>query len=269
MSNKYPLINCEGDILVIFFEKNNITAQALLDDGTGKILFDINKSSIIKYLNNEIKLKNLLEKSLSKTVEFYDFNSKLSSKINKKDVGKLSCEEDYYINLPLEMILPFEKRIELAVKVNYIALDFKKIMDLVKHYYYLKEKTQLLYLTFGDNNPIKKKCEKQLNDLKNYFIDMEIPFEFVSEHEIPRLNINKVCLINEFGIDIIKLLKKDINKITNKEMNILVYNLSDLIADLNKTPRFWNKKAKSKYIQEYKDHYYPIKRNIVINDILK
>ena len=52
-------------------------------------------------------------------------------------------------------------------------------------------------------------------------------------------------------------------------MNYLVYRLSDLIADLNKKPRFWNKKAKNKYIIEYKDHYYHLIRNIVIDDILK
>ena len=48
MSNKYTLINCEGNILVIFFEKNKITAQALLEDGTGKVFFEIKKFEIIK-----------------------------------------------------------------------------------------------------------------------------------------------------------------------------------------------------------------------------
>ena len=127
MSNTYTLINSEGNIFVIHFKDKEIIAEILLEDGTGKISFEINKSSIIKYINNEITLNDLLEKSPKKKVQFYNYNSKSISRINKNQVGKLSCGDEYYINLPLEMKLSFEKRIELAVRANYIALDLKKI----------------------------------------------------------------------------------------------------------------------------------------------
>ena len=269
MSNTYCLINCEGNIFVIYLKNKEIMAEILLEDGTGKISFKINKFSIIKYLNNDIKLNDILDKSSLKTVELYNYSTKSILQINKKQVGKLSCGDEYYTNLVDGMKLSFEKRIELAVRVNYIPLDYKKIMDLVKHYYFLKEKLDLLYFTFGDHNFTKKQCEKQLNDLKHYFIDIEIPFEFVSTDEIEKLNIDKVCLKEDCNFDLIKIGKKDINNITNKEMNYMVYRLSDLIANLNNKPRFWSKRAKNKYIEEYKDHYYPFKRNIVIDDILK
>ncbi|MBC5836016.1 hypothetical protein G6N05_14105 [Flavobacterium sp. F372] len=269
MTNTYTLINCEGDIFVIHFKNNKITAEVLLDDGSGKISFIINKLSILKYLHNEIKLNDLLEKSSVIRVKLYDYNTKSTSQIVKKQVGKLSCGDEFYDNLPEGMKLTFEKRVELAVRACHVTLDLEKIMIMIKDYYFLREKVQLLYLTFGKNNKVKKQYQKELDDLINFFVDKKIPFDFISYDEIGRLNIDKVCLKNDCNLDLFKIGHKDLNNVSNREMNYLVYHLSNLIADLNKTPRFWSKKAKNKYIEEYKDHYYPFKRNIVINNILK
>lgn len=63
--------------------------------------------------------------------------------------------------------------------------------------------------------------------------------------------------------------QKEIDKISNKEMNYLVYQLSNQIVNLDKYPRFWSKKAKNKYINKYKDHCYLFRRNILIDNILK
>lgn len=269
MTNVYTLLNCEGDILVIYFSKNKITAQALLDDGSGKISFEIQKFEIIKYLHSELTLEELIQKSSVKEVQFYDYSSKSKSIICKKIIGKLACGTSLYNNLPLELKMSFPKRIELAVMANYIALDFKKVMEMIKDYFYLQEKLQLLSLTFGDNNVTTKKCKKQFVDIRHTLLEFEIPVEFANSNEIQNLGIKQVCLKKECGLDLIKIVKKDIDKVTNKEMNYLVYRLSDLIADLNKNPRFWNQKAKNKYIQEYSDHYFPFKRNVVIDDVLK
>lgn len=269
MTNTYTLINCEGDIFVIYIKNNKITAEILLDDGSGKISFIIKKLSILKYLHNEIKLNDLLEESSVIRVELYDYKTKSTSQIVKKQVGKLSCGDELYDNLPEGMKLSFEKRVELAVRVCHVTLDIEKIMIMIKDYYYFREKIQLLHLTFGNNYKIKNQYQQQLDDLINFFIEKKIPFDYISFDEIQNLNINKVNLKEDCNFDINKIILKEIHKITNKEMNYLVYLLSGLIADLNKTPRFWNKKAKNKYIQEYKDHYYTFKRSIVIDNILK
>ncbi len=269
MKNTYTLLNCEGDILVIYFSKNKITAQALLDDGSGKISFEIQKFEIIKYLHSDITIDDLIQKSSIVDVELYDYKTKLRSTIDKNLIGQLACGNSLYNNLPFELKMSFPKRIELAVRANYLALDFKKAMEMVKNYFYLQEKLQLLSLTFGDNNATTKKCKKQFVDLRHNLLEFEIPIEFANYNEIQNLGIKQVCLEKECNLDLIKIVKKDIDKVTNKEMNYLVYRLSDLIADLNKNPRFWNKKAKNKYIQEYSDHYFPFKRNIVIDDVLK
>ena len=50
MSNTYTLINCEGNIFVIYFKDKEIIAEVLLEDGTGKISFEINKFSLIQHL---------------------------------------------------------------------------------------------------------------------------------------------------------------------------------------------------------------------------
>ncbi len=269
MTNTYTLINSEGNIFVVYFKNKEIIAEIHLQDGSGKILFNINKFSIIKYLHNELKLNDLLEKSSIKTVQLYNYSTKSMSQICKKQVGKLACGDEFYDNLPEGMKMTFEKRVELAVRACHVTLELEKIMIMLKDYYYLREKIQLLYLTFGNNYKIKKQYQKQLDDLINFFLEKKIPFDFINYDEIGRLNINKVCLKNDCNFDLFEIGNKDLNKVTNKEMNYLVYHLSDLIADLNKTPRFWSKKAKNKYIEEYKDHYYPFKRNLVIDDILK
>lgn len=268
MSNTYKLINSEGDIFVVYFKNKKIIAKVLLEDGSGKISFEIQKFLIIKYLNNEIKLNYILEKSFTKTVDLYNYKTKSTSQIIKKRVGRLSCGDDYYVNLPEGMIMSFDKRVELAVRVNHLVLDFEKIMKEVRNYYFLKEKNELLYFTFGDNNPLKIKYEKQLEIARNYLESIDVPFIFASYDEVKKLNLNKVCL-KECGLSLEKIVRKNLNSITNREFNYMVYRLSDLIVDLNRNSRFWSKKAKNKYIFEYKDHYYSYKRNIVIDDILK
>lgn len=269
MLNTYALLNCEGDILVINFGKNKITAQAMLDDGSGKISFKIQKFEIIKYLHSDITIDDLIQKSSIIDVELYDYKTKSWSTINKNLIGQLACGNSLYNNLPFELKMPFPKRIELAVESNYIALDFKKVMEMVKNYFYLQEKLQLLSLTFGENYSITKKCKKQFVDIRHVLLEYEIPIEFANNNEIQVLGIDQVCLEKECGLNLVKIIKKDIDKVTNKEMNYLVYRLSDLIADLNQNPRFWSQKAKKKYIQEYSDHYFTFKRNIIIEDVLK
>lgn len=268
MTNKYTLINCEGDILVIFFEKNKITAQALLDDGTGKVFFEIKKFEIIQYLHNDLKLDELIQKSSITNVEIYHYQTKLKSIICKKNIGKLACGDSFYNDIPFEMKMPFQKRIELSVRVSHIEMDYEKIMNLILHYYFLKEKSKFLFFTLGQKNTITKKNQKQLDDLGDFFYESEIPYEFVCYADIEKLNIAKACL-NEESFDLNKIAGKEIDKISNKEFNYLVYHLSDIIINLNKYPRFWSKKNKYEYIREYKNHYYQFKRNLVINNILK
>jgi hypothetical protein len=269
MSNSYALINCEGNILVFFFEKNKITAQALLDDGTGKVFFEIKKFEIKKYLHSDLKLDELLQKSSITNVEIYDYQTKLKSIICKKNIGKLACGDSYFNDIPYEMKLCFRKRIELSIRISNIALNFEKIMELILHYYFLKEKSKFLYFTFGAKNPITMQNQKQLDDVGSCLIEMEIPFEFVCYDEIKKLNIAKACLKEDCNIEINKIAGKNIYDLTNKEMNYLVYQLSNILINLNKYPRFWTKNNKNEYLKEYKDHYYKFRRNILIDDILK
>ena len=268
MSNTYCLLNCEGDILSIFFEKNKITAQALLDDGSGKVFFNIKKFEIIKYLHSVLTLEQLIKKSSIKEVEIYDYSTKSKSTISKKLIGQLACGNSKFNNLPWEMKMPFAKRIELAVRANHTTLSFKKVMEIIKHYFYLREKYELLTMTYNNNHPVIKQCTKQLSETRDYLFQIEIPLEFIHPKEIEQLRLEKVNLEEECGLNLFKIGQKDINEVTNKEMNYLVYRLSDLIVDLNQSPRFWNQKAKLKYIEEYKDHYYSFKRNIIIDNIL-
>ncbi len=143
-------------------------------------------------------------------------------------------------------------------------------METIKHYFYLREKYELLIMTYSNDNPVLKKCTKQLGETRDYLFQIEMPFEFIHPKEIEQLRLEKVSLKEECGMDLFKIVgEKDILEISSREMNYLVYRLSDLIVDLNQSPRFWTKKAKLKYVEEYKDHYYTFKRNIVISDILK
>lgn len=269
MLNRYTLLSCEGDILVIKFDKNKITAQALLDDGSGKISFEIQKFEIIKYLHSYLTLHDLIQQSSITDVELYDYQTKSKSKISKQLIGTLTCGNSLFNNLPLGMKMPFAERIELAVRANYLALNFNKIMEMVMHYFYLNEKILFLSYTFGKNNSIKQRSEKQLNELKKYLNEIEIPFEFGEYDEIRSLGIKEICLKDEFGLDHIEIVQKDLKSITDIEMNYLVYKISDVIVDINEKPKFWIKKQKKKYLKEFKNDYYPFKRNILIDDILK
>lgn len=272
MTNTYCLINSEGNIFDICFENEKITAKVLLEDGSGKISFEIDSHLILEYLNNEINLNDLLQESKIKTVELYDYKTKSILQINRELVSKLACGDEYYTNLYEGMKLPFVKRIELAVRANSISLDLKKIMNMIKHYYYLKQKMELLYYTFGNDNPAKIKCEKQLKDIRQHFMLIDIPLLFVSCEEIEKLNIKKICLKKDFNFDI-KLIKergeKDINNLTNKEMNYLAYHRSNSIVNLNRNPHFWSKKARNEYIHEHKANYSSFKAFIVIDNIFK
>lgn len=267
MTNKYTLINCEGDMLIFFFEKNKITAQALLDDGTGKVFFEIKNFEIIQYLHNDLKLDELIQKSSITNIELYDYQTKTKSTINKKLVSKLACGDSFYNDIPFEMKMPFQKRIELSVRASHIEMDYEKIMNLVMHYYFLKEKSKFLYFTFGAKNPLTMHNQKQLDDLGNFLYESEIAFEYVCYADLEKLNISKACLEEE-SFDLNKIVGKEIEKISNKEFNYLVYHLSDIIINLNKYPRFWSKKNKNEYLKEFKDDYYKFKRNIVIDDVL-
>lgn len=269
MSNTYTLLNCESDILVIKFDKNKITAQALLDDGSGKISFEIQKFEIIKYLHSDLTLNQLLQRSSITNVELYDYKTKSKSKISKQLIGTLTCGNSLFNNLPLGMKMPFAERIELAVRANYLALNFNKIMEMVKYYYYLNEKLLFLRYTFGEKNIFKLRCEKQLEDIRQNLIELEIPFEFGDYDEIQKLGIKEICLKNELGLDHVEIIQKDLKSITDIEMNYLVYKISDVIVDINEKPKFWIKKQKKKYLKEFKNDYYPFKRNILIDDILK
>lgn len=265
----FSVINCEGDIFAIHFHKNKTTGQALLEDGSGKITFTIQKFEIIKYLFSEITLEDIIQKSSIKEVELYHYNTRSTSTINKKTVGELACGKSLFNDLPNPMKLNFKKRVELAVRANFAALDFQKIWHLVKHCFLLKEKYELLVFTFGENHSVAEKCKKQYIDLRNFLSENEIPIEFVNKDEIESLKLEKADLDVECGLNLHKIGQKDIMDITNIEMNYLVYHLSDLIADLRYSPRFWTKKAKLKYIKEYQDHYIPFKRQITIDAILK
>lgn len=267
MVTTYCLINCDGDIFKINFKKNKITAQALLKNGEGKIIFDVSKFSIIQYLHSGITLKGLLEKS--KQIEFYDFATRSISTINKMNVGNLSCGDDLYNDLSSDMILSFPKRIELAVRASHIDSEYAKMLELVRQYFYLREKLEFLSLTFSKKKiEITHSCYQAMIDLRHFLIESEIPILFASERDIKFLNVDKLDLKKECGLCLKKIGSKDLFELTNIETNYLVYHLSDLVADLNKRPRFWNKATKMEYLKNYGDHYIPFKRDLIINDIL-
>ena len=263
------MIISEGNIFVIIFNKNKIMAQVMLDDGSGKVFFPISKYLISKYLFSEINLDTLLQKSEAKTVEYYDRITKATSIINKALVGELSCGQGLYNDLPRDMIMPFPKRIELAVRVSYKAVNYTKIMEYVKQYFFIKEKYEVIVLIYGENCPISQRYYKQLMDLNHFMHDLEIPIDYANHTDITALKIEKVCLQEHFGLSLHKIAKKDFFKLNNIETNYLTYRLSNLIADLIIYPRFWSRKTKLLYLKDYGDHYFPYTRNIKIDDILE
>lgn len=267
LSNNFNLIECEGVIFSITFKKNVVIGEVLLEDGSGKIIFDITKFSIIQYLHSGITLKDFVRKS--KNHKLYNNVTKSISVISKNNIGKISCEDDFYNDLPRDMIMPFPKRVELAVKANHIYLDYNKIMKMVRLFFYLNEKNEFLRLTFRNKyKDVKERCYKALIDLRHFLVESEMPILFASNRDIKDLSIEKINLEEECSLSLVKIGSKDIFQLSNIETNYLVYHLSDLVADLNHKPRFWDKAAKMTYLEEYRDHYVPFKRDLIVNDIL-
>lgn len=266
---RFDLIVSEGNIFSVIFKKNKITAQVFLDDGSGKIFFPISKYLISKYLFSELNLDALLQKSLTDTVEFYDHTTNTTSTIDKTLVGTLSCGLGLYNDFPRDMIMPFPKRIELAVRVCFKAVNYSKIMEYVRQYFYIKEKYEVIVLIYGNNCPISKRYYRQLMDLYHFLHDFEIPIDYAHHTDIVALKIERACLEKDFRLNLNEIAKKDIFKLNNVQMNYLAYRLSNLIADLILYPRFWTKKTKLLYLKDYGDHYFPYTRNIKIDDILE
>lgn len=263
------MIISEGNIFVLIFKKNKIMAQARLDDGTGKVFFPTTKYQISKYLYSEINLDTLLQKSPADKVEFYDHTKNTTSIIDKTLVGKLSCGQALYNDFPRDMIMSFPKRVELAVQVNPEYLDYKKIMEYVRQYFYIKEKYEVIVLIYGDKCPISERYYRQLMDLNHLLHDFEIPIDYVHHTDIVAMEIEKACLEKDFGLSLHKIAKKDFFRLSNIETNYLAYRLSNLIADLKIYPKFWSKKTKLLYLKDYGDHYFQYTRNIVIDDVLE
>lgn len=265
----YNMIISEGNIFVIIFNKNKIMAQVMLADGSGKVFFPISKYLISKYLFSEIDLDTLLKKSPTKTVEYYDRETKKTSTVDKTLVGELSCGPILYNDLSRSMILSFPERIELAVRISDMAVNYSEIWEYVKQYFSLKEKYEVITLIYGDNCPISERYYRQLMDLNHFLHDFEIPIDFVHHTDIVAMEIEKACLEKDFGLSLYTIAKRNIFKLNHIEMNYLAYRLSNLIADLKIYPRFWSKKTKMLYLKEYGDHYFSYTRNIVIDDVLK
>lgn len=265
----YNMIVSEGNIFLLIFKKNKIIAEIMLNDGSGKIIFPVSKYQISKYLFSELTINGLLAKSLSKTVEYYDRETKTTTIIDKSLVGELSCGPILYNDLSRDMIMSFPERIELAALVSYSAVNYDKIMEYVRQYFYLKEKYEVIVLIYGENCPISQRYYKQLIDLNHFMHDFEIPIDYAHPKDIVALKIERASLENDYNLYLDKIAKKDIFKLSNIEMNYLAYRLSNLIADLKIYPRFWTKRIKLLYLKDYANDYFPYTRNITIDDILE
>lgn len=266
MSNTYCLINSEGDIFVINFKNEKIIAKALLEGGKGKITFEVDKLLVNEFLNNKIKLKILLDNSSTKTVEYLDYETNSTSNVNKELVGELSCGDEYYFNIPEGMIMSYEKRIELAIRTNKLKLDFNEMMNRIRNYFYIKKKNELVYNIFGSKNPILIEYEKEWCKERQHFEDIDIPVLHICHNEGERLNTKKVCLKEDFNLDIKEISEKKIIDLTREEINYLSYYRVNFHIDLARNPNFWTEEAKKQIIQNWVDDYSPF-RGYVSTDI--
>lgn len=125
MRKVYTLINSEGNNLTLDFKNiNNLKLISFLNDGTGRVTYNIHIIDLMRYFQSKITLKELVERSSDEKFIFFDSDAKTTTLVNKNIfLNKISCGGDLFCNLPSGMAINGKKYD--AMILNFFNPDYE------------------------------------------------------------------------------------------------------------------------------------------------
>lgn len=90
------LINCEGQVLVLRKQREQLYLESLLKNGSGYVYFPVSKDNLLMYLDKKITLHELYETNPEPLVIFKVSREEAKSYLKQEFTGKLQRGESYF-----------------------------------------------------------------------------------------------------------------------------------------------------------------------------